>query len=98
MRHMVGVKSYTTGNGVVHVISYDPQTYRVHEITGGGGFDLTYDYWPDGNVTTITDARANPVNPQHDMTSAFSYDAVDRLQTATGAWGDQGDAIVLAER
>ena len=51
--------------------------------------DLTYVYDGDGNVLQIDDTRQT-------MTSTFTYDSRDRVETASGAWGAlswQYDAI-----
>lgn len=76
-----GLASYTTGNGIVHAVTYDAR-YRPAHITGSGSaLDLTYHYDGVGNILQIDDTRQN-------MTSVFHYDdALDRLTSATGPWG-----------
>ena len=73
-----GLASYTTGNGIVHAVTYDAR-YRPAHITGSGSaLDLTYHYDGVGNILQIDDTRQN-------MTSVFHYDdALDRLTSATG--------------
>ena len=77
----------TLGNGATTTYSYDGQNYRlttleaVHGPTTFHKQDYTFD--DGGNVTGITDP--------HHGTQSFSYDALDRLTTAThGATGGYG--------
>ena len=56
-------------------------------ITSSGSLvDLTYSYDPVGNVTSIVDAIDAAQNIT--MNAANSYDGVDRLKNASGAWGN----------
>jgi RHS repeat-associated protein len=76
--------SFTYGNGVLHsrLQTTRGMTYRVRDE--GVLFD-EYTYDPNGNVTGITDIE------QGVTTRTMTYDALDRLQTATangaGMWG-----------
>jgi YD repeat-containing protein len=56
-------------------------------VTSGGGGSLqslSYAYDNVGNVTAITDNRDSANN------QTFTYDSLNRLQTATGPYGTQG--------
>lgn len=71
------------GNGVTSDYTFNPLTWRLDRLvsTGPGGTpvqDFTYQFDPVGNVLGITDA----VNSG---TQTFTYDALNRLVTATGA-------------
>ncbi len=76
-----------SGDGTVTQYGYDPRTQRLQSLvttgSGGGLQDLDYTYDNVGNVTHIVDGR-NPGNSQ-----TFQYDALDRLTSATGAYGTQ---------
>jgi len=81
-----GVSSLTYGNGLAGSFSYDNQ-YRVTGITAGAVMNLSYPtYDANGNIMAI--------NNIHDATKnkSFTYDALDRLSTATssGIWGSLG--------
>ena len=82
-----GMSSFTYGNGLPRTISYDPD-YRLTGIqtgTGAGAVQsLTYTPDPNGNVTSIE----NALDPSKDKT--YTYDALDRLEGATGPWGSLG--------
>jgi YD repeat-containing protein len=73
--------TYTTG-AVTHTITYDDaqRPKRLLSAGAGGALDLTYDYYPGGNVKTITDPRPG-------ASQAFEYDPLDRLFSADGPWG-----------
>jgi YD repeat-containing protein len=76
------VRSYHAGNNVVTTIDYDPYRYWVTSITAGP-LALGYtDYDAVGNLKTLTDNRSG-------HTQTFTYDALNRLTTATGAYGSQ---------
>ncbi len=63
--------------GTQTTYDYSPQTLRLRQLTTSGGLqDLTYAYDPVGNVTAITDTVRSEV-------SAFAYDHLDRLMSAT---------------
>jgi RHS repeat-associated protein len=76
-----GMSSLTYGNGIASSISYDNQ-YRVTSIAAGTVMNLSYSsYDANGNITGIVnnlDAAKN---------KSYSYDALDRLISATGSWG-----------
>jgi RHS repeat-associated protein len=78
------IAGFTYGNGIVHAMAQNTRglPWRVNDI--GVLFD-EYTYDPNGNVTGITDIE------QGITTRTMTYDAVDRLQTATangsGMWG-----------
>jgi RHS repeat-associated protein len=81
-----GVSSLTYGNGIAGSISYDNQ-YRVTAITAGTAMNLSYpSYDANGNVMAINNALDPTKN------KSFTYDALDRLLTATssGIWGSLG--------
>ena len=77
-----GMSSLTYGNGLTGSISYDNQ-YRVSGITAGTIMNLTYADDANANITAITNALDATKN------KSFSYDALDRLTSATasGIWG-----------
>ncbi len=70
------------GNGITSDYTFNPLTWRLDRLVsaGPGGTlqDFTYQFDPVGNVLGITDA----VNSG---TQSFTYDALNRLVTATGA-------------
>lgn len=78
-----GISLLTYGNGIAGSISYDNQ-YRVTAITAGTVMNLSYPtYDANGNITVINNVLDATKN------KSFSYDALDRLSTATasGIWG-----------
>lgn len=77
------VKSFTAGNGLRHEATYD-ERQRIETIDSGWVLSLTYGYANDnvGNPTSITETS------RPDMSQSLAYDALDRLQTATGVWGE----------
>ena len=81
-----GISSLMYGNGIAGSISYDNQ-YRVTGITAGSAMNFSYPtYDANGNVMAIT----NVIDPTKNK--SFTYDALDRLSTATasGIWGSLG--------
>ena len=79
-----GMSSLTYGNGLAGTISYDNQ-YRVTGITAAGVMNLNYPtYDNNGNIQNIQDMLSPAKN------RSFTYDSLDRLGTATGAWGSLG--------
>lgn len=77
-----GVEKITFANGVTTTIGYDPKRYWVKSIqTDANVLNLVYDYDDVGNVMKITDRRESR------LTKTFTYDAIDRLETADGPWG-----------
>ncbi len=89
----------TAGNGTVTSYTYDPQTFRLTELTTTrpGPFptnqqtvqDLSYYYDPVGNITHISDTAdtQNVIffrNQRVEPSSDYTYDAVYRLISATG--------------
>jgi YD repeat-containing protein len=78
-----GLKSYTAGNNVLTTVGYDARRYWVNSVVvaGAGGFNISYGHDGAGNVLTITDQRSNWGN------QTFTYDNLDRLATAQGAYG-----------
>jgi YD repeat-containing protein len=74
------ITSFNAGNGILHQATFDPNRYWVRSISAGP-LQLTYDnYDLVGNVRTIVDGRGT--------TETFTYDALDRLRTAVGPYGD----------
>ena len=73
--------SLTYGNGLNATNGYD-QDYRLRSQTVGSVFAQTYGYDLVNNITTITDSLT-PANDQ-----LFSYDSLDRLETAQGNYGN----------
>ena len=74
------VSSLTYGNALLRTVSYDHQ-YRITAIQSGGVQRLTYSHDPDGNVMAINNLNDATRN------KTFTYDPLDRLQSATGPWG-----------
>ena len=78
--------TYQTG-AVTHRIDYDIRD-RVQRLragpVAGNALDLTYSYNKVSQVLGITDGRGPAFN------QGFGYDALDRLTTATGPWGQIG--------
>lgn len=75
------MSSMTLGNGMPKTRSYDLD-YRVQNITDGGILTRNYGYSPVDNITAITDS----INPA--LSQLFTYDDLDRLDFATGNYGD----------
>ena len=75
-----GIASFTFGNGLTAQRSYD-QDYRLTYLKSGPFIRRNYGYDPNGNINGITDL-VNSAKSQ-----GFGYDALDRLTSATGAWG-----------
>lgn len=86
--------SITHGNSVRTLRAYDPYTFRQTRIQAAKSStpqqqlqDLNYVYDPVGNCTSLRD-NAQPTiffrNNRVDPSQEFTYDAVYRLQTATG--------------
>lgn len=76
--------TYTYGNGMTHTVTYD-QDYRITDIEAQGVsavLDLNYGYDPNSNITALND--------QADMSQdqTFTYDKLNRLDTAEGSYGD----------
>jgi RHS repeat-associated protein len=77
------VASLTYGNGVTDARTYDLD-YRMTSVKDVGTSNvqyLSYGYDADNNVHTITD-NVTTANNQ-----TLTYDAIDRLKTATGSYG-----------
>ena len=86
-------QSITYGNGVTTSYSYDPETFRLTNLTtlrpGDPGplQDLTYVYDPVGNITRVTDGAAETIFYANQVVSPgadYTYDAVYRLVKAAG--------------
>jgi YD repeat-containing protein len=74
--------SFRAGNSLLHRFTYDNR-YRLKTLNSGGELSLGYSYDRFGNVLGITDSRSG-------MNQTFSYDSVDRLETASGVYGALG--------
>gem|GEM_PF-3696194 len=79
------------GNGVVTAYSYNPLNSRLTRIYTSNSQaltiqDLNYTYDAAGQVLTITD-KAN--KDLRSMSQNFSYDALNRLVSATGSYGSK---------
>ena len=73
------VSSYLLGNGLVQTQGHD-LAYRLTGQTVPGVLDVEYPFYDaNGNMKTRTDA--------HSGSSAFSYDALDRLIAGEGSFG-----------
>ncbi len=75
--------SYVYGNGLSHTHTYD-QDYRLSAIQVGGVLSRSYGYDPTNNILTITNALSSANN------QTYSYDALNRLITASGGYGNLG--------
>ncbi|MDO8336431.1 MAG: RHS repeat-associated core domain-containing protein, partial [Candidatus Saccharibacteria bacterium] len=75
--------TYRYGNTLTHNQTYD-QDYRLTNIQVGGLLNRTYGYDPVNNITSIVNSLNNS-NSQ-----SFSYDALNRLITANGGYGNLG--------
>jgi RHS repeat-associated protein len=81
------------GNGAQTVYSYDPQTFRMTELTTTRNSDnavlqdLSYSYDPVGNITAIRDAAQQTIYFSNQVVTAnadYTYDALYRLINAAG--------------
>jgi RHS repeat-associated protein len=75
--------TYHYGNNLTHTQTYD-QDYRLTGIQVGGLLNRTYGYDPVNNITSIVNSLNNTNN------QSFSYDALNRLITANGGYGNLG--------
>jgi RHS repeat-associated protein len=81
-RPFTGSSSFMYGNGIPATIAKDNQ-YRIMSIVTGTAMNLSYSLYDDnGNIRTITD------NVDPAKNKAFTYDALDRLATAAGPFGN----------
>ena len=75
------LRSYQTG-AITHTFTAHAITNRLERIQAGTALDLTYNYDDTDNVTQITDTRFG-------MSQTFGYDALDRLTSGVGPWGQR---------
>jgi hypothetical protein len=80
-----GIDTYLAGNGLTHDADYNNR-YRVKTVNTLNGVTsnilrLDYTYSPVGNVDAISETTRTGMN------QSFTYDALDRVQTASGPWG-----------
>lgn len=75
------VSSLTLGNGIQRTRTYD-QDYRVESLTDGSVFAKGLAYSAVNNITAITD------NVDSTLSQLFTYDDLDRLDFATGNYGE----------
>jgi YD repeat-containing protein len=78
-----GVSHLVYGNGIARNVGYDNQ-YRISSLQSGSVQNETYSPDANGNIETLDDL----VDPSRNKT--FDYDALDRLEGATGQWGSLG--------
>jgi RHS repeat-associated protein len=78
-----GIASLTYGNGLLRTVTYDQQ-YRISRVQTGGVLDLAYGFDNNGNILSLTN------NLDTSKNKTYGYDALDRLQGATGPWGSLG--------
>ncbi len=76
------VASLTLGNGIERVRTYDLD-YRVENLTEGAVFERGFAYSSVNNITAITDGV------DVDQNQLFVYDDLDRLEFATGDYGER---------
>lgn len=72
--------SYRTGNDITSTFEFDATRHWLQAIHSGP-LDLVYGHDEVGNVLSIADARGGTWN------QTFTYDALDRLETASGPYG-----------
>ncbi len=75
--------NFVYGNGLSHTQTYD-QDYRLTATQVGGVLSRGYGYDPVNNITSIV----NNLNAANNQT--YSYDALNRLITASGGYGNLG--------
>jgi len=75
------IESLTLGNGIARKRDYD-RDYRVTNLTDGSVLAKGLAYSPVNNITAITDSVDS------DLTQLFTYDDLDRLDFATGNYGE----------
>lgn len=78
------------GNGLTSYWGYDPQTFEMVSIITAKGddpalIDLEFFYDPVGNLTHVSNQGVNGALGQHLADCDYTYDALYRLQIATGA-------------
>src|SRR3989338_10629040 len=85
--------SYTSGNGVVNSYVYDANNLHLNNlevngpnITPAQKIKLAYQFDPSGNISAITDQNTNPPSDPFYMSQTFTYDALNRLLGAGGAY------------
>jgi RHS repeat-associated protein len=84
-----GITGLTYGNGLSLSHGYDNQ-YRTSSIVVGSTMSRTYDYDPNGNITSILDAIEPSGNESFENAGTYSYDQ------GTNILADiQGEANVL---
>jgi RHS repeat-associated protein len=74
------LRSFVYGNGLTYSATWD-QSFELDRIQSGAGLDWILNYDPAGNIVNIAD-QENSSNNQ-----GFSYDEMNRLETATGRYG-----------
>ncbi len=75
------IESLTLGNGIPRNREYD-MDYRITNLTDGNVLIKGLGYSPVNNITAITDSVDS------DLTQLFTYDNLDRLDFATGNYGE----------
>jgi len=78
-----GMRQVTYGNNLTRMIGYDNQ-YRISSIQSGGVQNLAYVPDANGNIEVLN----NLVDSSRNKT--FVYDTLDRLENASGPWGNLG--------
>jgi len=76
------VNTFTFGNGLSMSATFD-RDYELDKLQSGSGLDWVFGHDNSGNLITITD-QVTSGNKQ-----TFSYDDLYRLNTATGAYGNE---------
>lgn len=78
------IERISYGNGTSTTYNYDPYNFRLDKLQTLSGSahiqDLSYNFDPVGNVTSILDSSPNGTNTQY-----FQYDDLNRLVYANGA-------------
>jgi len=74
------IATMSLGNGQDITQSFD-QLYRLTSSQAGSVYNRSYTYDPAGNITTINDL----IDPSRNQ--SFGYDPLNRLLSATGAYG-----------
>ena len=83
------ITELTFGNGLSLSHGYDNQ-YRTSSIVVGSVMSRTYDYDPNGNITSILDAVEPPGNETFENAGTYAYDTGTNILAET-----QGEANVV---
>ncbi len=96
-----GIEALTYGNGLSLSQGYDNQ-YRIFSIVIGSIFNLTYDYDPNGNITSVLGADNAPESQPLEFPGTYFYQpGTNKLTHITGApsigYGYDSNGNITAE-